>query len=214
MNEPILYTFRRCPYAIRARMALAYSQINHEIREVSLSNKPAELLEISPKGTVPVLVLPSGIVLEESLDIMYWALKENDPNSWILDQKKADKLIWKNDFEFKPNLDGYKYPQKNPSLSAEACREKAETFLDELETLLVDNPFLLSSHLSLADIAIFPFIRQMSRVDEEWFYSSPHTQLQKWLKELLDSTYFSSVMKKHNPWASSNPRLLWSDLPS
>jgi len=201
---PILYSFRRCPYAIRARLAIKVSKIQVELREVLLADKPKELLACSPKGTVPVLVLPDGEVIEESLDIMYWALSQLDPFNWLQHSEKTmnevSRLIDCNDNDFKHHLDRYKYADRFPEQSMETYRLQAEGFLQELEEKLSQNQFLISNEVSLADMAILPFVRQFAHVDRTWFYDSQYQKLQAWLDYLLEAELFSSVMKKYPRW--------------
>ncbi len=210
-NLPILYSFRRCPYAIRARMALNYAGISYELREVSLKNKPREMLDISAKGTTPVMqIFDSGtfnqdfIVLEESLDIMNWAIQQNDPLSWedLPDESMAiaKQLIDTNDHEFKQALDRYKYPNRFPEKPQEFYRQQAEEFLQVLELRLQSNNFLICDRQTLADIAIFPFVRQLAYVNIDWFNSSPYPKLQQWLKWHETSAMFEFVMQKFPVW--------------
>ena len=198
---PILYSFRRCPFAIRARLALAYAGIAVEIREVALKNKPEQLLAISPKGTVPVLQLTDGSVLEESLDIMHWALAQQDSEHWLAFSKDAETLIKWNDGGFKYYLDRYKYADRYPEFSQAYYRQKAEAFLAELENRLQNSPYLCGDHFSLADAAIFPFIRQFANVDVDWFKSSSYQALNNWLNTLLTTDLFESVMSNNLPWS-------------
>ena len=199
---PVLYSFRRCPFAIRARMALHYAGIEVELREVQLWNKPAAMLAASAKATVPVLVLANGEVIDESVDIMRWALKHNDPDHWWRDDlsDSALALAERCDFEFKPHLDHYKYADRFPEHSASFYRQAAETYLYDLEKRLAKRQYLLEHHPTFPDIAIFPFIRQFAMVDKPWFDQAPYPGLQNWLKSLLDSVLFSSVMTKYPPW--------------
>jgi glutathione S-transferase len=204
-NHHILYSYRRCPYAMRARMALRYAGIEVEIREISLRDKPASMLQASPKGTVPVLVLDNDVVLEESLDIMRWALQQRDSGDWIRNRRPAlqtviDQLIAENDGTFKRALDRYKYPDRFPQHSSAEYREQGEVFLKQLEERLNTQTFLLDEHLSLADVAIFPFIRQFAAVDPTWFELSPYPKLRAWLARLVASDLFTSVMEKHPTW--------------
>ncbi|MFJ1267103.1 glutathione S-transferase [Legionella lytica] len=196
LDIPTLYTFRRCPYAIRARMALAYAQISVTQYEVDLKNKPLELLQHSAKGTVPVLILQNGQVIDQSLDIMLWALKQADPDGWLNPKLKAagDKLIHQNDTQFKPILDRYKYSPE-PTI-ARNYREQAHSYLKHIDSLLASRPYLLADHISLADIALFPFIRQFFMVDKAWFAQSEYTHLQTWLQSFLDSELFHRIMQK------------------
>ena len=196
---PILYSFRRCPYAIRARMALHYAGIEVELREVLLKEKPASMLGASAKGTVPVLIFPDGRVLDESYDVMCWALGQNDPDQWRRQQSQSDteKLIQYNDGEFKRHLDHYKYFERFPEYSQEEYRAEAEKFLVILEEKLNNQNFLLGDQISLADVAIFPFIRQFAFADKQWFDQSPYPKLQHWLAFFLESELFLAVMKKY-----------------
>lgn len=193
-NLPILYSFRRCPYAIRARMALTYSDIQVELREVSLSNKPQEFIDISPKATVPVLVLEDGRVLEESLDIVYWALSINDPEQWLLEDREG--LIRQNDDDFKPLLDRYKYADRFPEMTVEEHREAALPFLHLLNNRLANNSWLQGSRMSMVDVAIMPFVRQFAGVEPSWFEQSEFESLRCWLGSMLDSELFGRVMRK------------------
>jgi len=197
----LLYSFRRCPYAMRARMAVAYSGVAVETVEVSLKAKPAEMLARSPKGTVPVLVLDDQ-VLEQSLDIMRWALAQNDPQDWSLagdidGQRLIAELIELNDGPFKTDLDRYKYAVRYPEFSQEHYRAQGEVFLARLEGLLATRDYLLTDHLTLADTALAPFVRQFCGVDPEWFWQAPYPCLQAWLQRFLDSELFKHAMVKH-----------------
>ena len=198
----ILYSFRRCPYAMRARMGLRLANISWEHREVDLKNKPAHMLELSPKGTVPVLLLEDGTLIDESLDILIWALESADAAHIHSPQREEMlALIQENDSDFKANLDRYKYPTRyedvtDPNLHRANC----EAYLSKLNKHLEDNPYLFGPELSFADIAIFPFIRQFSRVESEWFQSLPYPHLQGWLARMMDSELFLSIMAKHPIW--------------
>lgn len=197
MALPILYSYRRCPYAMRARMAIWAASITVEVREISLREKPAHLLHISPKGTVPVLQLPDGTVLEQSLDIMQWALAQNDPQGWLnADPEAVNALITINDGDFKKALDRYKYPDRYPEHTQAFYREQGEQFLQRLEAALEQHDYLLGDKHSMADVAIFPFIRQFAAVDAEWFASSPYPKLRVWLEGWLESPLFAEVMQK------------------
>jgi glutathione S-transferase len=195
-NVPILYSFRRCPYAIRARMAISYVGIPVEIREVELKNKPEHLLAISPKGTVPVLQLTNGEVIEESLDIMRWALAQYDPEHWLHFGNEADRLIKWNDGDFKYYLDRYKYADRYPDFSQEHHRQQAEVFLTGLEARLKNSRYLCGNDFSLADAAIFSFIRQFAGVDRNGFQSSAFRALNNWLEAILTTKLFGLVMAK------------------
>ena len=202
---PVLYSFRRCPYAMRARMALACSQIKVELREVILREMPPAMLACSPKATVPVLVFPDDTVLEESRDIINWVLSENDPENWMpaADSEAyamAKQLIDENDGAFKEQLDRYKYAERYPEHPLEYYREQGGSFLKQLDDRLSRAAWLLGERISVADIAIFPFVRQFAHVDKPWFDQLPWSYLQKWLDTLLKSDLFASVMKKYPQW--------------
>ncbi len=181
---------------MRARMVLRYSGITVEMREITFRNKPKHMLQISPKGTVPVLLLSGGKVLEESLDIMDWALAENDPDHWL--QAKDSGLIEENDDNFKPASDQYKYSVSGKS--AKTYRTEGEVFLAKLEHRLKAKRHLCGDNLSFTDIAIFPFIRQFAAVDEAWFEGAPYSALKSWLASLVESELFLSVMEKYATW--------------
>jgi glutathione S-transferase len=198
--KPLLYTFRRCPFAIRARLAVKVSGVAVDMQEVSLRAKPKEMLECSPKGTVPVLKFTDGRVLEQSLDIMQWALSLNDPEHW-LDHDQAVlaeimALIKQNDESFKPALDLYKYAVRFPEHSEAYYREQAEPFLAELNTRLSQDGYLMGGRNTLADMAIFPFIRQFCNVNPDWFYASRYHHLIAWLDRLVGSELFQDIMQK------------------
>jgi glutathione S-transferase len=191
-----LYSFRRCPYAMRARMALRYSNVPVEIIEVSLKAKPAAMLAISPKGTVPVLDA-GGQVIDESLEIMRWALAQNDPQDWLLaGDSRIAELIEANDQVFKVHLNCYKYAERYPEQPMEIYRAEGALYLQRLEELLEGREYLLGDHPSLADIALLPFVRQFAHVDREWFAQTPYVRLQAWLQRFLESELFTSIMKK------------------
>lgn len=197
-KQHLLYSYRRCPYAMRARMSLVTARIPCSVIEVDFKNKPEHLLQISPKGTVPVLQTIEGEVLEESLDIVKWALGHNDPESWLnIDTGDAFALIAQNDGDFKRALDRYKYPNRYPDEDCSGAREQAGEFLSLLNDRLEDQAFLMGGQLSVADIAIFPFVRQFANVDREWFdHQTQWSNLQAWLKERLESELFLRVMEK------------------
>lgn len=198
MQLPILYSYRRCPYAMRARMALNVAKIDVEIREITLRDKPAHMLQVSPKGTVPVLVLPDGRVLEQSLDIMLWALKMHDPKGLLhANHPEAMQLIARNDADFKQTLDRYKYPERYPEYPQTEYRTRGELFLQQLENALQAQPYLLGQQPCVADIAIFPFIRQFVAVDAAWFSQSPYVGLRRWLEGWVQSDLFASIMQKY-----------------
>jgi len=208
MSHPILYSFRRCPYCMRAHMALKQTGIKIELREVKLSDMPEEALSISPEATVPILALPDGTVFTESWDIVKWSLAQNDSEMWLGNNNEhsldAEILIETNDFSFKKELDHYKYADRFPEHSEEHYRKACEAFIEELEDMLIDNNFLLAGQLSLADIGVFPFIRQFSLVNKEWFDSAPYPKVRKWLDNLISTELFQHVFQKHELWQADD----------
>ena len=202
--SPILYSFRRCPYAIRARMTIAYASITLELREVALANKPQAMLAISPKGTVPVLQLRDRVI-DESLEVMRWALDQSDPENWLGfdNQREHSTLIEQNDNEFKDWLDKYKYWDRFPQQSQQDYRVKAENFLLKLEQRLQQNTYLFGDNMCMADIAIFPFIRQFAYVDKPWFDNADYPSVQRWLTKFLQSKLFQQIMLKQAVWQQS-----------
>ena len=200
-NSMILYSYRRCPYAMRARMALKYSGIEVEHREIELRNKPQSMLIASPKGTIPVLCV-GDLVLDQSLDIMHWAISQSDPDQW----RNADDAIaqaWtaKNDGPFKVLLDQYKYPNRYPELDqAVVLNEALQIMLLPMEQALQVTQYLMGDKLTWVDVAIFPFIRQFSMVDAKKFEQLPISATKKWLSQQLNSELFQSVMHKHPVW--------------
>jgi glutathione S-transferase len=201
---PVLYSFRRCPYAMRARLALYASGTAVELREVELSDKPASMLAASPKGSVPVLVLPDGNVIDESWEIMLWALHRHDPFDWLgkndAHVAPATSLIIENDTSFKGNLDRYKYPERYPDHPQIHYRTEAERFTRDLEHRLLETDNLLGNSVTIADAGIFPFIRQFAGVDKDWFAHAPYPSLRRWLANLSGSGLFEAVMRKYPPW--------------
>lgn len=207
-GAPILYSFRRCPYAIRARLAIKVSRVRVVLREVALREKPAALALASPKATVPVLQLPDGRVLEQSLEIMRWALEQHDPRGWLClpEQEEVLALIALNDGPFKQALDCYKYAPRHPERPQSAWRDEAvELMLRTLNTRLADRRFLLRDTPSLADMAIAPFIRQFAAVDPGWFDGAPFEPLRAWTERIVSSELFDSVMSKLPAWRPGDP---------
>ena len=199
MKRPLLYTYRRCPYAMRARMALLQASIEFDAHEIVLRDKPGEMLAISPKGTVPVLVLPDGRVIEQSLDIMRWAFEGRDQQGWWqnADTPASRDLIALNDGSFKQQLDVYKYPNRHPGSDPTFHRDQAvNCLLQPLERGLAIDPFLGGNRPSAADLAIFPFVRQFRAVDAAWFDAQPLAATQQWLQGWLGSELFKACMKK------------------
>lgn len=205
-EKPTLFTFRRCPYAMRARLALAAAQQPYQAVEVVLRNKPAALLQASPKGTVPVLVLPSGEVIDESLNIMLWALRRDDPLQWLApsagDEAQMLALIGDLDRHFKPLLDRCKYPERHPEVTLAESRQQALQWLSQWEQRLATQPYLFGSHASLADAALFPFVRQFAAVDEDWWNAQDLPRLQQWRFDWLALPLFQAVMQKPDALAA------------
>lgn len=203
MRSHVLYSYRRCPYAIRARLALWQAGVPVDLHEVSLRDKPAALLRLSPKGTVPVLHLTSGEVIDQSLDIMLWALAQHDPEGWLQAASLPDMLalIARNDGPFKQALDGYKYPERFAEHSAAQWRDQAiACHLADLESRLQRHPCLMGEHWSLADSALLPFVRQFAQVDRSWFDASPALPaLRAWLQRGVAQSLFITVMAKPAP---------------
>lgn len=211
MSElPILYSFRRCPYAMRARMALWISGTVCELREVKLSNKPAELIEASEKATVPVLVLQDGTVIDESIEIMRWALGRNDPEGWL--DGDDSNLLETMDGPFKHHLDRYKYPTRYDDCDPEPHRQAGYEILSNLNERLSGSTNLHDDQRRLADIASFPFIRQFANHDRAWFDAQPIPHLQAWLKEHLASGLFAAIMQKYPVWQAGDKAVLFGGL--
>ena len=215
MGYPVLYSFRRCPYAMRARMAISASGQTCEIREVVLSKKPLELIDLSPKATVPVLQLVTGQILEQSLDIMRWALEKNDPLGWLdpeygtLDDML--ELIKTADGDFKYNLDHYKYVQRYKNIDRLFHRTEGEFFLRRLDEILGQHNYLFGTKPSLADYAIVPFIRQFANTERKWFDELRYSSLQKWLDDLLTNKYFTSIMNKYPAWQTGDKPIIFAN---
>ncbi|WP_167630950.1 glutathione S-transferase [Mariprofundus ferrooxydans] len=206
---PVLYSFRRCPYAMRARMALLYAGVKCELREVVLRDKPAEMLEKSPKGTVPVLVLTDGAVIDESLEIMQWALTHHDPDGWLKADDLLPEIIARNDGDFKYHLDRYKYPERYaPETDAVFHRKQAERFVAELDDRLCQHRYLCGEQTSLADVALFPFIRQFAAVEPAWFAATPYGSLRAWLDAWQQSELFSAAMIRYPQWHAGDVQQL------
>ena len=202
---PVLYSFRRCPYAMRARLAIANSHIAVELREIVLRNRPKQLTDISPKATVPVLVTADDAVIDESLDIMRWGLDQHDPDNWYNAltqslQQLSLQLIANNDSEFKYYLDRYKYADRYPEYTQDYYRQQAEKTLAMLEQQLQHNGCLICSHLTLADMAILPFIRQFAFADKAWVDQSPYPLIRVWLDQFIESELFLAIMGIYSAW--------------
>lgn len=204
--KPLLYSYRRCPYAMRARMALWCAGVQVDLVEISLRDKPAAMLAVSPKGTVPVLHGAEGLVLDESLAIMRWALGQHDPQGWLLqaDQPEQLRLVQCNDTDFKHWLDRYKYAERYPECGVEYYREQAlACLIIELERRLTAAPYLSGQTACLSDVAIFPFVRQFAAVDAAWFAQSAWSATRAWLEGWVQSPLFKTVMDKNLALARS-----------
>jgi glutathione S-transferase len=210
---PILYSLRNCPYAMRARISIFKGQVPIALRDVVLTDKPQAMLIASPKGTVPILVLGENNVIDESLDIMLWALKENDPENLL--HKTLAKvefspltemltLIAIFDHEFKSALEAYKCAKRYRESNIVECREVCEAYINDLEQRLTKHKYIYSDQESLVDIALLPFIRQFARVERQWYLQSPYPKLKIWLNNYLQSPMFSKVMTKHPLWSEGN----------
>lgn len=211
---PVLYSFRRCPYAMRARFALAASSQPCTLREVVLRNKPQALLDASPKGTVPVLVLPDGSVIDQSLDIMMWALGRHDPQSWLKPDTGSLEdmctLVAENDGPFKTHLDRYKYPNRYRLDTGERDRDAAIPWLMDLNKRLCRTPWLFGQHRRLADMAIAPFVRQYAHTDRDWFHAQSWDALSRWLRAFLDDPLFAAVMEKYPAWEPGQAEVVFA----
>lgn len=216
-DHHLLYSFRRCPYAMRARLGLTSAGITVELREIVLRNKPAHMVELSPKATVPVLRLQTGDVIDESLDIAIWALKQNDPEQ-LLSPKEVSlddmlALIKENDGPFKHHLDRTKYAVRYPEDEKQDHIKGASEFLNKLNDRLSSQVFLFGDTRSLADITIAPFVRQFANIDRAWFDAQPWQHLIKWLNEFLESEQFLSIMEKYAPWQEGDEIIWFPNVP-
>lgn len=219
MTLPILYSLQNCPYAMRARLAILLARQTVMLRAIVMQNKPPEMLALSPKGTVPVLVLEAmskKYVIDESLDIMLWALNLNDPVDLLYSQD-ADALaemlqiINENDEDFKPKLEQYKRARRFHSNDEEHCRLLCEPFIQRLEYRLTQHEFLIGSTPSLLDYALLPFIRQFSRVNRQLYLQGPYTHLQSWLNHHLQSRLFSKAMLKYPLWLDNHKECIFGE---
>ncbi|MEQ9518752.1 MAG: glutathione S-transferase [Parvibaculum sp.] len=206
-KRTIFYSFRRCPYAMRARLALEVSGQAVRLREVVLRDKPDEMLTVSPKGTVPVLQTAEGVIVEESLDIMYWALRENDPENWLAEEAQSAALIADIDGPFKHHLDRYKYENRYDGDVSATHRAAAQPYLMALNERLAKSPWLLGERAHLADYAILPFVRQFANTDRGWFDAQDWPHLKAWLDRFLSSGRFQRVMGKYAQWKTGEPEV-------
>ncbi len=208
LNEfdlPILYSLRRCPYAIRGRMGIALSKQQVLLREIITKDKPSELLASSAKGTVPVLVLPDGQIIEQSLDVMNWALQQNDPQDLLRSSnptlnQQVHQLIKVNDDEFIGHLEKYRASVRYRNIDKEQRRQDCEGFISKLEALLTDQAYFFGETPSLADFAVMPFVSQFVRVEKKWFVQSEYQNVGRWLRTHLDSKLYTQVMKQYPLW--------------
>ena len=199
-SPPIFYSFRRCPYAMRARLSLVISKTRVEIREVYLKEKPKEFFFFFVSATVPCMVTQEKII-DESLDIMLWVLKKNDPQNWLKMPKIGFDLIKENDGPFKHYLDQTKYYSRYPEINPEESRKKASIFLIKLENMM-DNNYLFGNDPSLADMAILPFVRQFANTDFEWFEKQNWPNVKKWLNKFISSEIFNLIQIKYDKWSN------------
>jgi len=220
MKLPILYSLQHCPYAMRARLGLLMARQQVMLRAIVMKNKPEEMLQVSPKGTVPVLILADDSIVDESLDIMIWALNENDPEDLLHKESPSDlvamiDLIKRNDKEFKPQLEIYKKSKRFRTGTEIEERQKCEVFIAELEALLADasrDGNFIGNKPSLIDYALLPFVRQFSRVNKAWFKTAPYPLLQVWLVEHLESRLYSKAMAKYPLWLDEHQECLFGEI--
>lgn len=211
---PIIYSLRNCPYAMRARLAIFKSKQAVLLRDLVLSNKPTEMIAVSPKGTVPVLVLANGTVIEESLEVMLWALQQTDPDDLLHGHKEGAlaamlSLIHEFDNDFKTSLETYKCAKRYQEDNVAQCRVVCQQYIEQLEQRLTEHTFLMSDRESLADIALVPFIRQFARVERQWYLQSPYPMVRRWLNSYLQSPVFTKVMAKYPLWIDNHEDVLF-----
>ncbi|TCI01326.1 glutathione S-transferase [Corallincola luteus] len=211
---PVLYSLRNCPYAMRARMAIFKAKQPVALRNVVLSDKPKEMIEASPKATVPVVVLSDGSVIDESLDVMLWALHQSDPDNLL--QKEIPHaltemlgLIHIFDSEFKTCLEQYRCAKRYHEDNMIECRIDCEKYIKQLENRLINNAFLFNNQEGLADIALLPFIRQFAQVERQWYLQSAYPNLRRWLNSYLQSPFFTKVMAKHPLWLDNREEIVF-----
>lgn len=214
MKTPILYSFKRCPYAMRARMIIFLTDIQCELREVHLKNKPQSMLDLSPKGTVPVLQIDAYKVIDESLEIVEWALGINDifkKNKILPDQEVLTKdLISLFDDEFKFHLDRYKYSVRYQDANPIQSRSKCLEILNKTENSISNSNWFFGDSVNKLDICILPFIRQFRIADPEWFDSLNEIhQVKSWLKHFLKSPLLLNIMNKNGPWQEGDQALIF-----
>lgn len=213
---PILYSLRRCPYAMRARLGLLQAKQTVMLRDIIMTNIPPEMLAVSPKGSVPVLVLDDSSVIDESIDIMIWALKKNDPNNLLFSEQPDTlpamlSLINRNDNEFVESLDKYKAAARYHDTDEPFYREQCERFIYHIEQCLADNDFLMGSHPGLADYALLPFVRKFSRIDRKWYLQASYPNIQRWLNTHYENPLYSKAMKKYPQWLDKHEIILFGE---
>jgi len=219
MSLPILYSLQHCPYAMRARMGLLMAKQDVLLRAVVTKDKPEEMLAISPKGTVPVLLLDDGTIIDESLEIMLWALNINDPDDLLYSSDKETLLeilsfIHEWDNQLKPTLSAYKHAKRFHLDTEQSLREQCEVYMRTLENRLEAKDYFFGDHLSLADLAILPFVRQFVNCDKRWFREAGYPRLSQWLSKLLQSLLFTKTMRKYPLWQECHKEYLfnWDNL--
>ncbi|MDT2071672.1 MAG: glutathione S-transferase [Planktomarina sp.] len=208
LSPPVLYSFRRCPYAMRARLAILASGLTVELREIVLREKAPEFLASSPKGTVPVLVTSSAVI-EESFDVMLWALEQSDPEGWLAMPEVGYEWVARCDGPFKTALDHTKYAVRYPDLDPKQERGRAAEFLVDLNLQIASSDWLFGAKCTLADIAIAPFVRQFTNSDRSWFDAQPWPNLQRWLSGSLASDHFARIMTKYPKWQAGDRPVLF-----
>lgn len=214
MSLPILYSLRQCPYAMRARIGLLQAKQPVILRDIVMKNIPKEMLDASPKGEVPVLVFEDSSVIDESLDIMIWALNQTDPSDLLFNQQPNTyqgmlDLINRNDNEFVDALKKYKAASRYHDSEEINCRLQCEPFISYLEQCLTKHDYIFGDTANLADYAILPFIRQFSRVDRKWYLQAPYPNLQRWLERHYQNPIFSKAMKKYPQWLDNKESILF-----
>lgn len=200
--RPVLYSFRRCPYAMRARLAVASSGVEVELREILLRDKAAAFLEASPKGTVPVLV--GEDVIEESIEVMDWALAQSDPEGLLYGGTAVRELVERCEVEFKGHLDRFKYAVRYEGVDPGEERKLASVYLRELDGLLVERKYLFGDRIGFADIGIAPFVRQFANTDRAWFDAQDWVHLRGWLDRFVQSDRFANIMTKYPKWEAGD----------
>ncbi len=229
MTLPVLYSLRNCPYAMRSRLAIFRSKQAVELRDVVLTDKPPQMIAASSKATVPILVLASSKVIDESLDVMLWALGESDPNNLLRTDSSTNESVSSNqtmgaikledirnlvalfDREFIPCLDAYKCAKRYHESNLQECRQACEVYIQQLEQRLSSHAYLIDDEESMADIALLPFIRKFAKVERQWYQQSPYLNLRRWLNRYLQSAMFNKVMAKYPLWSLGQPVIKFGD---